>query len=84
MKLGHPVRVMLVNLPLPAWQLFDLSKYRNSRLSCRKNPAGLIETSRGCAYRCNFCCKDIFGTRYRMKSPGRVVDEMEYLLKSRW
>lgn len=71
----------LDDLPLPAWQLFDLSKYRNSRLSCRKNPAGLLETSRGCAYRCNFCCKAIFGTHYRVKSPKRVVDEMEYMLK---
>lgn len=75
----NPVK-NLDNLPFPAWHLFDLTKYKNSRLSCRKNPAGLIETSRGCAYRCNFCCKAIFGTRYRMKSPKRVVDEMEYML----
>ena len=71
----------LDSLPLPAWELFDLHKYKNSKLSCRKNPAGMIETSRGCAFRCNFCCKDIFGTHYRMKSPKRVVDEMEYMLK---
>jgi len=71
----------LDDLPLPAWGLFDLKRYENSRLSCRKNPAGLMETSRGCAYRCNFCCKDIFGTAYRMKSVKRVVDEMEYMLE---
>lgn len=76
----NPVK-NLDNLPLPAWRLFDLARYKNSRLSCRKNPAGLMETSRGCAYRCNFCCKDIFGTRYRMKSVKRVVDEMEYMLE---
>lgn len=71
----------LDDLPLPAWELFDLNKYQNSRLSCRQNPSGLLETSRGCAYRCNFCCKDIFGTNYRMKSPKRVVDEMAYMFK---
>lgn len=69
-------------LPYPAWQLFDIKKYKNSRLSSRRNPVGLIETSRGCAFQCNFCSKLTFGTRYRVKTPERVVDEMEYMLKS--
>lgn len=67
-------------LPYPAWSLFDLTRYRNSRLSSRKNPVGHLETSRGCAYHCNFCNKSIFGTAYRVKEPKRVVDEMEYML----
>lgn len=67
-------------LPFPAWRLFDLSKYKNSRLSSRKNPVGHIETSRGCSYHCNFCNKLTFGTVYRVKKPQRVVDEMEYML----
>lgn len=68
-------------LPYPAWNLFDLTKYSNSRLSSRKNPVGHIETSRGCAYQCNFCNKLTFGTLFRVKEPKRVVDEMEYMLK---
>lgn len=68
-------------LPYPAWQLFDLSRYKNSRISSRKNPVGLIETSRGCAFQCNFCNKLTFGREYRAKHPKRVVDEMEYMLK---
>lgn len=67
-------------LPYPAWHLFDLRHYRNSRLSSRKNPVGHIETSRGCSYHCNFCNKLTFGTFYRVKDPNRVVDEMEYML----
>lgn len=69
-------------LPYPAWQLFELKKYKNSRLSSRKNPVGLIETSRGCAFQCNFCNKLTFGSEYRAKEPKRVVDEMEYMIKS--
>lgn len=69
-------------LPYPAWHLFKLNKYKNSRLSSRKNPVGLIETSRGCAFQCNFCNKLTFGSVYRTKDPGRVVDEMEYMIKS--
>ncbi|MFH1656070.1 MAG: radical SAM protein [Candidatus Omnitrophota bacterium] len=75
------LRQDLNTLPYPAWQLFELKKYRNSRLSSRINPAGLIETSRGCAHQCNFCNKLTFGSEYRTKDPKRVVDEMEYMLK---
>lgn len=70
----------LNNLPFPAWNLFDLSQYKNSRLSSRKNPVGLIETSRGCAFNCNFCSKLTFGRLFRVKTPKRVIDEMEYML----
>jgi len=70
----------LDSLPFPAWPLFDLRRYTHSRISARKNPVGLIETSRGCAYQCNFCNKLTFGSEHRMKNPKRVVDEMEYAL----
>ena len=42
---------------------------------------GHIETSRGCAFECNFCSKLTFGSLFRTKEPKRVVDEMEYMLK---
>ena len=71
----------LNTLPFPAWHLFKLNKYKNSRLSTRVNPVGLIETSRGCAFQCNFCNKLTFGTEHRTKDPKRVVDEIEYMLK---
>lgn len=71
----------LNSMPYPAWQLFDINKYKNSRLSSRKNPVGLIETSRGCAFECNFCSKLTFGTKYRVKEYDRVVDELEFMLK---
>ena len=82
--LSTPARKKLVDLnslPYPAWNLFDLNKYKNSRISSRRNPVGLLETSRGCAFQCCFCNKLTFGSEYRVKEPKRVVDEMEYLLK---
>ncbi|OGS12514.1 MAG: hypothetical protein A2234_02415 [Elusimicrobia bacterium RIFOXYA2_FULL_58_8] len=68
-------------LPFPAWELFRLDRYKNSRLSSRKNPVGLIETSRGCAFQCNYCNKKIFGSSFRVKSPSRVVAEMAHMLR---
>lgn len=67
-------------LPFPAYTLLDSSKYHQPRLAARKSPLAYMETSRGCYARCVFCNKNICGFRLRMKSPSRVVDEMEHLL----
>ena len=41
-----------------------------------------MQTSRGCPHRCGFCYNTDFNKRrWRGKSPGRVVDEMQYLLR---
>ena len=70
----------LDQLPYPAWRLFNLEKYQDSKLNSRRRPSGLIETSRGCPYSCRFCNKIIFGKNFRSKSVKRVVNEMEYML----
>jgi radical SAM superfamily enzyme YgiQ (UPF0313 family) len=70
----------LDQLPFPAWSLFNLKNYRVPRLTCRKNPVGTMETSRGCVFGCTYCNKNIFGRTFRMKSAKRVVDEMEHML----
>jgi anaerobic magnesium-protoporphyrin IX monomethyl ester cyclase len=37
-------------------------------------------TSRGCPYQCSFCSSsNLFGKKWRFRSPEHVVDEMEYL-----
>jgi radical SAM superfamily enzyme YgiQ (UPF0313 family) len=42
-----------------------------------QKPLALVETARGCPYRCNFCSVWIFYQgRCRMKSPERVVSEL--------
>lgn len=70
------------NLPLPAWHLYDRNKYYVPRIIARRRPVGAMETSRGCVFGCIFCNKTVFERRFRHKSPERVVDEMEYMLKS--
>ncbi|MBW2992607.1 B12-binding domain-containing radical SAM protein [Candidatus Woesearchaeota archaeon] len=87
-KNGHIVRTNsrelisdLDELPYPAWHLYNLKKYKSSGLTSKKNPVGAIETSRGCVFGCTYCNKDIFGRRFRFKSPERVVDEIEYMFK---
>ena len=81
--ISNPVREHIADLdrlPLPDWSLFNLKVYNVPRLVCRKNPVGTIETSRGCVFGCTYCNKNIFGRTFRVKSAGRVVDEMEHML----
>jgi len=67
----------LDELPYPAVHLFPLeqfNKYGNIILP--------VMTSRGCVYWCDFCTAvRMFGKRYRMRNPKKVVDELEYLHK---
>jgi len=70
------------SLPLPAWDLYDLSKYVSPGFMARKNPAGWLETSRGCPFECCYCNKSVFGRRFRSKSPGRVIKDIRHMLAS--
>lgn len=81
--INHPRKYIedLDTLPFPAWQLYDLRQYKTSKLMVRKNPAGWIETSRGCPFNCCYCNKSVFGKHFRVKTPERVVDEIDYMLK---
>jgi anaerobic magnesium-protoporphyrin IX monomethyl ester cyclase len=78
---SNPKYTNINDIAFPKWDMFDITKYYNSRLTARANPVGLIETSRGCAFQCNFCNKNTFGSFYRTKAAERVVEEFRYLKK---
>jgi len=63
---------------LPAYELFDLDQYFEHNISAA------IFTKRGCAFRCTFCpYRSLEGGHYRLKSPQRVVDEIEHIQKAK-
>lgn len=66
----------LDSIPFPAIDLLPYKKY--IALSVR-DPFFTIVTSRGCPYGCKFCFQGYLG-RYRARSPGNVVEEMEMLV----
>ncbi len=68
-------------LPRPAWELYDVNRYRISDVMARKSPTGWLETSRGCPFNCCFCNHGVFGRNFRPKSPARVVDEIRLMLE---
>lgn len=58
----------LSNLPHPFYD-----KDIRSKIS-----TGVVETSRGCPNKCDFCTvTKIYGRKYRVKSPGYVIEELK-------
>lgn len=68
-------------IPYPDYSLYDLARYRISKIWTKNNPVVWIETSRGCPFDCKICNKIVHGQNFRPKSPERVVAEMEHLMK---
>jgi anaerobic magnesium-protoporphyrin IX monomethyl ester cyclase len=72
-------------LPMPAWDLVDHEKYFEAMyyplipayLNARREVVSIF-SSRGCPYGCTFC-HNIFGKRFRARSPEKVVAEIELL-----
>jgi len=78
------------DLPLAAWDLLPMDKYRAHNWHCfadmdKRQPYGIIYTSLGCPFNCNYCnihalYNDKPGIRFR--SPEKVVEEIDLLVKN--
>jgi anaerobic magnesium-protoporphyrin IX monomethyl ester cyclase len=69
----------LDSLPFPAWDLLDITEYKNSWLRTAGYFSINIGTTRGCPFKCNWCAKPIYGNRYNARSPQHVIDELKML-----
>ena len=69
----------LDDLPIPAWDLVDVDRYRNIWRTRHGYYSMNMITTRGCPYHCNWCAKPIWGQRYNTRSPENVVDELAYI-----
>ena len=64
---------------MPAWDLVDLSRYRDIWMRRHGYFSMNVATTRGCPYHCNWCAKPIYGQRYAARSPESVVAELAWL-----
>jgi radical SAM superfamily enzyme YgiQ (UPF0313 family) len=68
----------LDELPLPARHL--IARYADHYYINFRKPLALLETARGCPFKCNFCSVWKFHeSTFREKSPARVVKELEQI-----
>ena len=72
----------LDSFPMPAWDLIDIFSYKKIWLENHGYFSLNIATTRGCPFKCNWCAKPIYGNRYNSRSPQKVAEEIEFLMKN--
>ena len=72
----------LDRLPMPDWSPFQPHRFRIGYDFCRF-PTALIQASRGCVLRCNYCPYIVPKNIVRFRSPEAVAEEMRYSI-ARW
>jgi radical SAM superfamily enzyme YgiQ (UPF0313 family) len=73
-----PARPNIDELPFPARHL--IKEYASEYYINFRRPLALLETARGCPFKCNFCSVWKFHeSTFREKSPARVVKEIEQI-----
>jgi radical SAM superfamily enzyme YgiQ (UPF0313 family) len=68
----------LDDLPIPAYHLMPIGKYRPAVGSYKRLPSMSIFATRGCPGRCTFCHRAFKGV-IRTRSARRIVDEIKVL-----
>jgi len=82
-RIIHGERVEdLDTLPMPAWEEFIHRPYDWKSRFTGSYPVYTMNTSRGCPFDCTFCSvNSVWGKTYRHMSAGRVVDDVEHMIK---
>lgn len=75
----RPVLRDLDSLPIAAWDLVNLDRYRDAWRSRHGYFSLNISTTRGCPFHCNWCAKPLYGQVYNSRSPQSVATEMKFL-----
>lgn len=75
---GAPRRPVpdLAEIPGAAWDLVDISAYRDAWVRAHGYFSLNLVSSRGCPFRCNWCAKPIYGGTYRFHPAADVAHEM--------
>ncbi len=65
--------------PSPAWDLIDIERYRAVWRAAHGYFSLNMAASRGCSFRCAWCAKPIWGSRYLQRRAAEVAAEMAQL-----
>jgi anaerobic magnesium-protoporphyrin IX monomethyl ester cyclase len=75
----RPQRADLDQLPFPAREMADMNRYSSIWRTHHGKASTNLVASRGCPFRCNWCAKPIYGSRYLVRSAESVAEEMQLL-----
>ncbi len=65
-------------LPFPTWDQFDTRRFRYHIITNKGITLPMLG-SRGCPYACNYC-PYLVNSRYRVRTPENIVDEIAFLV----
>ncbi|MDP2845955.1 MAG: radical SAM protein, partial [Candidatus Methanoperedens sp.] len=75
---SHREFIDMDTLPFVDWSLMS-----QKALDSMKTKIARVQTSRGCPFKCSFCINVVSkNTKMRYRSPQKVVDEMEHIVKT--
>ena len=66
--------------PWPDRERVEIPRYLETWREFHGSGSLSVITARGCPYRCNWCSHSVYGMTHRRRSPGSVVNEVEWLL----
>jgi len=80
----------LDELPFVAWELLPMEKYKAHNWHCfehinQRKPYAVIYTSLGCPFNCTYCnIRTLYNGKpgIRFRSPEKVVEEIDFLVKN--
>jgi anaerobic magnesium-protoporphyrin IX monomethyl ester cyclase len=84
-----PLMKNLDDVPMPAWELLPMKKYRAHNWHCfdhikERQPYAVLYTSLGCPFNCTFCCINaMFGKHMiRYRNLDNVMEELDFLINT--
>lgn len=81
---GTPPPPLIKDLDAQPWpdrERVNISRYLATWRQYHDTGSVSVITARGCPYRCNWCSHSVFGQTHRRRSPGGVVDEIEWIIE---
>lgn len=81
---AQPRNTNLDDLPLPAYDLVDLSHYGHPLYKMYIEKIAPVISARGCPFGCTFCAsKVIYGTKVIYRSVKKVIEQIRYLISEK-
>lgn len=68
-------------LPMPAYEMMPMAEYQYTFSDLGK-PFSIVMTSRGCPFSCVYCLKVMAAGNYVSRSPEKIVNEINHLVKN--